>query len=58
MTHQIAGDARTRPGHPNASLIAANDVRKSYAVGNSTVEILHGVSVEVAEQEMVAVMGP
>lgn len=58
MTHQIAADAPTRPRHPNRSLIAAHDIRKSYAVGSGTVEILHGVSVQVAEQEMVAVMGP
>ncbi len=57
MTHQITAEVPARQHSPQP-LIAAHDLRKSYAVGNGTVEILHGVSVQVTEQEMVAVMGP
>lgn len=39
-------------------VIGARDIRKSYLVGGESVEILHGVSLEVASGEMVAVMGP
>lgn len=39
-------------------LIAAREVHKAYAVGRRTVEILHGVSLEVRAGEMCAVMGP
>lgn len=58
MTDQITVEAPGRVQRPVAPLIAARDVRKSYAVGNNTVEILHGVTLQVTEQEMVAVMGP
>ena len=57
MTHQITAEVPARQHSPQP-LIAAHDLHKSYAVGNGTVEILHGVSVQVTEQEMVAVMGP
>lgn len=60
-TAQIALDgaaAPAAPASPPAFAIVARDVRKSYAVGSRQVEILHGVSLQVAEGEMVAVMGP
>lgn len=52
--------APTPAATPQAStaLISARNVRKAYAVGKDTVEILHGVSLQVDQQEMVAVMGP
>lgn len=40
------------------ALMHAAEVRKSYAVGTSSVEILHGISMQVIESEIVAVMGP
>lgn len=58
MTHQIAAPAPERTRGQAPPLIAARDVRKAYAVGRDSVEILHGVSLHVAPQEMVAVMGP
>ncbi|WP_342372425.1 ABC transporter ATP-binding protein [Propioniciclava soli] len=58
MTNQIEAEAPTATRGAPAPLIAAHDVRKSYQVGRDSVEILHGVSLGVHEQEMVAVMGP
>ena len=40
-----------------AMAIVASNIVKSYQVGDSSVEILHGVSLEVVTGEMVAVMG-
>ncbi|MFT3944091.1 MAG: ABC transporter ATP-binding protein [Ancrocorticia sp.] len=40
-----------------ATAIVASNIVKSYQVGDSSVEILHGVSLEVVTGEMVAVMG-
>ena len=39
-------------------LVTADDVHKSFSVGKRQVEILHGVSFQARESEMVAVMGP
>lgn len=39
-------------------MIQGFNIKKSYLVGRSQVEILHGVSLQVHESEMVAVMGP
>ena len=44
-------------GEDASAAIVANSVTKSYAVGKSSVEILHGVSLGVKFGEMVAVMG-
>ena len=44
-------------GGDAAAAILATSVTKSYAVGKSSVEILHGVSLGVEFGEMVAVMG-
>ncbi|MDF1487176.1 ABC transporter ATP-binding protein [Tessaracoccus caeni] len=43
---------------PVTTAIRAQDVRKSYRVGDGEVEILHGVSLSVSTGEMVAIMGP
>ena len=53
-----ASDVPYAPEAQTTPLIAAHGVYKAYSFGESTVEILHGVSLHVAEQEMVAVMGP
>ena len=63
MTESIdAPDAAApSPAAPPAAappLIGARGVRKSYPVDGGVLEILHGVSLAVAPQEMVAVMGP
>jgi putative ABC transport system ATP-binding protein len=39
------------------ALIAARDLTKTYTMGDQTVHALHGVSLEIAEGEMVAIMG-
>jgi putative ABC transport system ATP-binding protein len=45
-------DAGARP------LVACSRLTKSYTAGNRTIEILHGISIEVPDGEMCAVMGP
>lgn len=40
-----------------APAIAADNVTKSYKVGDDWVEILHGVSLDAGSGEMVAIMG-
>ena len=40
------------------ALVYATGVRKSYAAGAISIEILHGISMQVFEGEIVAVMGP
>jgi len=40
------------------SLIALHGVRKTYTVGDTQVEVLHGIDLVVAEGEFVALMGP
>ncbi|MFT3887780.1 MAG: ABC transporter ATP-binding protein [Arachnia sp.] len=44
--------------NPSGTLIVAEHVSKSYAVGSSKVEILHDVSLSVSEGEVCAIMGP
>ncbi|MFT4136740.1 ABC transporter ATP-binding protein [Microbacterium sp.] len=44
--------------YPAGALIVAEHVSKSYPVGNSTVDILHDVSLTVSEGEVCAIMGP
>lgn len=65
MTSQLRKPVRAfqetptaRPEPPVTSAISAHEVRKSYQVGDTEVEILHGVSLSVSTGEMVAVMGP
>ncbi|MFT3871613.1 MAG: ABC transporter ATP-binding protein [Nocardioides sp.] len=41
-----------------SSMVTASDVTKTYQAGNRSLEILHGVSLEVRTSEMCAVMGP
>ena len=39
-------------------MLALNDIRKSYFIGPTEVEVLKGVSLEVSEGEMIAISGP
>lgn len=57
MVSQIH-ESDSRITHEPAVALAAHDVRKSYRVGQHDVEILHGVSLTVHTEQMVAVMGP
>ena len=41
-----------------STVISAREITKSYAVGDETLEILHGISLDVVDGEMVAIMGP
>ena len=59
MANTAPARVETHPAVPAAgAAIGAREVRKAYRVGKETLEILHGVSLTVDEQEMVAVMGP
>ncbi|ROU06216.1 ABC transporter ATP-binding protein [Lysobacter enzymogenes] len=40
------------------SLVSVRNLRKSYGLGANRVEVLHGVDLDVAEGEFVALMGP
>jgi putative ABC transport system ATP-binding protein len=40
------------------NLVSLKSLKKSYGLGQQTVEVLHGVDLEVAEGEFVALMGP
>lgn len=40
------------------SLVSLQGLRKSYGLGQQSVEVLHGVDLEVAQGEFVALMGP
>ena len=54
-------EARSNPPADSQDLsdaIFAEQVTKSYTVGKTQLEILHGVSLSVSSGEMVAVMGP
>jgi putative ABC transport system ATP-binding protein len=46
-----------QPGEPPA-ILEARELRKSFTVGGSSVEVLHGVSLRVTAGEFVAIMGP
>jgi putative ABC transport system ATP-binding protein len=43
---------------PASILVAARDLTRRYGQGNTAVEALRGVSIAIAEGELVAVMGP
>jgi putative ABC transport system ATP-binding protein len=40
------------------SLIQFSDIRKAYIIGGVTIDALAGVSLDIGEQEFVAIMGP
>ena len=40
------------------SLVSLRGLKKSYGLGQQTVEVLHGIDLEVAQGEFIALMGP
>ena len=50
--------ARAQTAPTSAPLIACDQVTKSFPAGDRQVQILHGISMQVREGEMCAVMGP
>ena len=42
----------------NTEVIRMNDIRKSYTMGDTTLEVLKGISLTVNEGEFLAVLGP
>ncbi len=54
----VAPTSPPQPSRTAGSPISCTDLTKSYAAGSRTIEILHGITLSVAEGEMCAVMGP
>jgi lipoprotein-releasing system ATP-binding protein len=53
------GVAAQRPsGSKSDALLAARGIVKSFAIGDTTLEILHGVDLELRRGELLALMGP
>ena len=45
-------------GEPNGAVVVAHDVARRYGVGDTAVDALRGVSLEVGRGKLTAVMGP
>src|SRR5690242_8600872 len=62
MAVQQLGDARPDPGPngsgPRPAVVTARDVVRRYGDGDTAVDALRGVSVDIAEGRLTAVMGP
>jgi len=60
MQAVLAQDVSPPPGLPGRAsiLVAARDLTRRYGQGNTAVEAPRGVSIAIAEGELVAVMGP
>jgi len=60
MSEQVLpGVSPTSADAPGAEVVlAARDIRKSFEVGDRTLEILHGVNLELRAGEVLALMGP
>jgi putative ABC transport system ATP-binding protein len=60
MQAMLAQDVLPPQGLPGPAsiLVAARDLTRRYGQGNTAVEALRGVSIAIAEGELVAVMGP
>jgi len=54
----VALDGRPMADSPDQAVVAARDVTRRYGEGDTAVEALRGVSLEVAEGKLTAVMGP
>jgi putative ABC transport system ATP-binding protein len=48
---------RTRPPEADTPLVRIVDVVKSYGEGDSTVEVLRGVDLEIRRGEILAIIG-
>jgi putative ABC transport system ATP-binding protein len=53
-----AVETRDRPDAAGQSVVAAQDLTRRYGEGDTAVEALRGVSLEVTESQLTAVMGP
>jgi putative ABC transport system ATP-binding protein len=51
-------DERVLRTHPVAAVVAASDLTRRYGEGDTAVDALRGVSLEIAQGELTAVMGP
>jgi len=51
-------DARTTGAEANGAVVTAHDVTRRYGEGETAVDALRGVSLDVAPQKLTAIMGP
>jgi putative ABC transport system ATP-binding protein len=54
----MAPETDLAPGEPTPAPLAARELTRRYGEGEAAVEALRGVDMQVASQELVAVMGP
>jgi putative ABC transport system ATP-binding protein len=55
---EALSDERVLQGAPRTAVVAANDVTRRYGEGDTAVDALRGVSLEVDRGKLTAVMGP
>jgi putative ABC transport system ATP-binding protein len=53
-----SADAASEAGDRGESLVSCRDIRKTYVMGEQSLEVLRGVSVDIYPGEFVAIMGP
>jgi len=58
MSTQVTPEAPETPGPPTANVVAAREITRRYGEGESAVDALRGVSLNVPRGQFTAVMGP
>ena len=48
----------TRSLSQNSSIVSTEGIKRSFELGNQTIEVLKGISIEIKKGEFVALMGP
>ncbi len=58
MDHVATSDEQTRTGAPSGTVVSARDVTRVYGEGETAVQALRGVSLDILRGQLTAVMGP